>query len=370
MSTAAAFHTQLEGFLRQTFTAGTAYKSITIPLLELMDLYPDSAATIMRQPLAVMPAIKQSVENILNTGDVRLGSMPLAPSWSYLEVLPKVEHQNRLLGVLGKITRTGTIKVRRRHKTFRCQRCKQPTVMVADDLQYGQISRPVSCTALIDGQRCLHCKFDEDEDEEVVYDDVQDCRIQEPMSQLQLGAMPRSMTVILLNELVDSCRPGDDVLVVGVMRCRWKPFKPDLKCDGEFFLTALNIQVKTQGPFEWRPADATGLFFREFWTQHCNDRLFGRNIIIDSVCPEIFGLSHVKLALLLTLIAGSSGRKEGHLLLVGDPGRACVDLFRDGKVALSENGGCLEFPRHLRVWLGCQHCWPDSSSREGTAPLS
>lgn len=321
----------------------------------------------MRQPLAVMPAIRQSVEAMLNTGDVRLGAAPLIPSWSYLEALPKIEHQNRLLSVIGKITRTGTIKVRRRHKTFKCQRCKQPTAMVADDLQYGQISKPVSCSATIDGQRCLHCKFDEDEDEEVVYDDVQDCRIQEPMSQLQLGAMPRSMTLILLNELVDSCRPGDDVLVVGVMRCRWKPFKPDMKCDGEFFLTALNIQVKTQSPLEWQPTDATGLFFREFWTQHCSDRLFARNIIVDSVCPEIFGQSHVKLALLLTLIAGSSGRKEGHLLLVGDPGTSFANVLpRDSKVALFENGGCPELPRHLRVWLGRQHCWPDSSSRKGT----
>ncbi len=56
--------------------------------------------------------------------------------------------------------------------------------------------------------------------------------------------------------------------------------------------------------------------------------IIGRNVILKSICPNIFGLSTVKLAVALTLIGGvrrtnKSGmqiRGESHLLLVGEPG--------------------------------------------------
>ena len=65
--------------------------------------------------------------------------------------------------------------------------------------------------------------------------------------------------------------------------------------------------------------------------------LQGRNVILSSLCPQVYGLYVVKLAVAMVLAGGvahshQSGtrtRGESHLLLVGDPGepRVCLIFY-------------------------------------------
>lgn len=58
----------------------------------------------------------------------------------------------------------------------------------------------------------------------------------------------RSVTVVLEDDLVDTCRPGDDVFVTGVLTIRWVGgMRPDTTCNVQHFLHANCVtRVKTQ----------------------------------------------------------------------------------------------------------------------------
>jgi DNA helicase MCM9 len=78
--------------------------------------------------------------------------------------------------------------------------------------------------------------------------------------------------------------------------------------------------------------------FASFWARHnkSGTPYSARDVVIGSLCPQLYGLFFVKLAVLLTLVGGSETETQGgvrrrsqsHLLLVGDPGCGKSQLMR------------------------------------------
>ncbi|XP_018799245.1 PREDICTED: DNA replication licensing factor Mcm3 [Bactrocera latifrons] len=163
-----------------------------------------------------------------------------------------------------------------------------------------------------------------------VYKDHQTVTIQEMPEKAPAGQLPRSVDIICDDDMVDRCKPGDRVQIVGSYRCL--PGKFGGYTSGTFrtVLLANNISLLSK--------DSNMLICREDIIL-CK-KLAKNNDIFDllakSLAPSIHGHSFVKRAILCLLLGGvekvlpNGTRLRGdiNVLLIGDPSVAKSQLLR------------------------------------------
>jgi DNA replication licensing factor MCM3 len=140
------------------------------------------------------------------------------------------------------------------------------------------------------------------------------------------GQLPRSVNIVVEDDLVDKAKPGDRVQIIGIYRLH---AGNQAKMNGIFkpFLLGTSIiplhqqNLISQAKFNIRvPFPENQLF----------------NLFSHSISPSIYGHEYLKKAVLLMLLGGSEKNLENgthlrgdiNVLMVGDPGTAKSQILR------------------------------------------
>ncbi|NXN83230.1 MCM9 helicase, partial [Bombycilla garrulus] len=300
---------------------------------EFFNAFPSEVLPIFDSALrrAALAALQGSAEpaqlSLKQNLHARVSGLPVCPELTR-EHIPKSKDVGHFLSVTGTVIRTSSVKVLEFERSYICNKCKHVFVVKADFEQYYAFCRPAAC---LNEEGCNSTKFtclSGTISSPACCRDYQEIKIQEQVQRLSVGSIPRCMVVVLEDDLVDSCKSGDDITVYGVVMQRWKPFHEGARCDLELVLKANYVKVNNEQLAGVVIDEEVRKEFEDFWERHKNDPLAGRNEILASLCPQVFGLYLVKLAVAMVLAGGvqrtdAAGTRTGgesHLLLVGDPG--------------------------------------------------
>uniref|UniRef100_A0A671WQY2 DNA replication licensing factor MCM3 n=1 Tax=Sparus aurata TaxID=8175 RepID=A0A671WQY2_SPAAU len=165
-----------------------------------------------------------------------------------------------------------------------------------------------------------------------IYKDHQTITVQEMPEKAPAGQLPRSVDIILDNDLVDVVKPGDRIQVIGTYRCL--PGKKGGFTSGTFrtIMIACHVKQMSKEVSPYFSADDVAKI-RNFSKTRSMD-VFDQ--LSRSLAPSIHGHEYIKKAILCMLLGGvekvlengSRIRGDINILLIGDPSVAKSQLLR------------------------------------------
>ncbi|KAI4137692.1 MAG: hypothetical protein LQ341_005027 [Variospora aurantia] len=167
------------------------------------------------------------------------------------------------------------------------------------------------------------------------YRDHQTISIQEMPERAPAGQLPRGVDVIMDDDLVDKCKPGDRIQLVGIYRSLGNRNAGQGSATFRTLILANNVMLlssKSGGGIA--QATITDTDIRNINKIAKKKNVF--ELLSQSLAPSIYGHDHIKKAILLMLLGGMEKNLENgthlrgdiNILMVGDPSTAKSQLLR------------------------------------------
>ena len=235
------------------------------------------------------------------------------------------KQMGKLVMIEGIVVRATPVRPMVMQASFKCKRCG--TITRVD--QTGSFLRaPFECS----DPSCRQKGPFEFVQEESMFIDSQDLRLQERPEDLPPGQLPRTLNVKLVGtEIVDLARPGDHVSIVGMVRAV-APSRPGI---GKLRTFILHLDSNSLEVLGKEPETTLSSPEEEEKILELAKDPWVHRKIISSIAPSIYGYEHIKEAIMYLLFGGVSKslpditiRGEMNALLIGDPGTAKSQLLQ------------------------------------------
>ncbi|MDW0118928.1 MAG: minichromosome maintenance protein MCM [Nitrososphaeraceae archaeon] len=244
---------------------------------------------------------------------------------------------NKLISVPGMVVRTSEIKPLAKKIAYACLNCN---TLNEAQLKGLALKKPMRCT------QCSEKELEMDP-EHSYFTDFQLVRIQELPEDLPAGQLPHYVEVTVMDDLVDRCRPGDRVLLTGIVRIeqeqslqvRTSLFRLRMEGNNIEFLGGIlgNKDERTVDSKDERTVDRI-VISREDEKRILALASMPDNYdkLIASFAPHIYGHEVIKESILLLIVGsvtkkladGSNRRGDINIFLVGDPGTAKSEMLK------------------------------------------
>lgn len=263
----------------------------------------------------IVLSIFPTYERVTTEIHVRISDLPLIEE---LRTFRKL-HLNQLVRTLGVVTATTGVLPQLSVIKFDCVKCGYVLGPFVQS-QNSEI-KPGSCP------ECQSVGPFSINMEQTLYRNYQKITLQESPGRIPAGRIPRSKDCILLADLCDTCKPGDEIEVTGIYT---NNYDGSLNTEHGFpvFATVIlanHVSVKDSKQVVQSLTDEDIITIQKLSK---DPRITER--IVQSIAPSIYGHESIKLSLALALFGGESKnagdkhklRGDINVLICGDPGTA------------------------------------------------
>lgn len=301
-------------------------ESLEVSFLQLVEAKAILAYFLANSPASILPIFDEvafdvvllyypSYDRIHSEIHVRITDLPTSVTLRDL----RQSNLNSLVRVSGVVTRRSGVFPQLKYVKFDCLSCGEVLGPFWQDAnQELKISYCSNCSRR--GPFRVNS-------EQTVYRNYQKMTLQESPGSVPPGRLPRHREVILLWDLVDAVKPGEEVEVTGIYR---NNFDAALNTKNGFpvFATVIeanHIAKRDDAYAAFRLTEDDEQAIRAL----ARDDRIGKRII-KSIAPSIYGHESIKTAIALSLFGGVSKdvggkhriRGDINVLLLGDPGTA------------------------------------------------